>query len=161
MLSKIFKKSVPKEKKEHHFIFIESPLEFVAPQVLSWQDAEWWPAQCALKYLRVDSGSLGTGTRFKKKLRWLVPLISVSEISNWNPPQGMEWTFKKGPIKGHESVAIEGRYNGTKVTFEMVYQIKGIVNKFLWAWVFHKRHEKSMKQILDALRIYCLAQKRL
>ena len=133
----------------------------MGPQAIAWQDGEWWPEDSGLRYIPIDAGNIGCGSRFKKRLGGLIPFKSVLEISRWNPPQLIERTFKKGPVKGHETLLVEGRYNGTKVTYELVYEIKGPINKLLWSLIFHNAHDEALKEILEALRDYCIGQKRI
>ena len=160
MLQNFLKKFKKKENRIHHFIFIESTMDVVVPQVVFWGEAGWWPLESGLQVTRKTPGDIRVGTQYEQCIKAFLSCTFDVEITQFEPNRVIEKTFVRGFIKGRESLTIESRYNGTKVMYEMVYDIKGFMNKILWFW-FKEIHEESMKMVLEALKSYCQAQKRL
>ena len=143
-------------KKNRHFIFIESFADIVGPQVMLWGEAQWWPEDCKMKFVRKTPGELNEGTQFQQEV--LLPMGPKWDvkITKLVPNKEIERTFLNGMFKGKESVIIEERVNGTRVEYVMEYQIQGIINKILWKLVFERLHNKNIDMILAALQKYAM-----
>ena len=143
------------EKINHHFVFIEAPADIVGPQTMLWGEASWWPQGCQMRFQKITPGELSIGTEYEMRIRapFVAPLSC--RVTKLDPAREIERTFLAGMFKGRENVVIEERYNGTKVNYTMFYQVQGILNAVLWPIVFHRLHDKNIKNILAALKKYC------
>lgn len=135
---------------KHHFVFIEVPKSTVAPEVMFWGEASWWPPQCPLKLTRKTAGPLQTGTRYEQKFGGLFPLRSELEVTKLD--HEIQRTFLSGAFRGTENITIEGRYNGTKVHYHLHYRIQGFFNKIFWGLFLKRIHGKSIDMILQSLK---------
>jgi hypothetical protein len=143
-----------KEKVIRRFVFVEVPLEVVAPIVFSWGEAAWWPTKgCSIKFTRKTPGDLGEGTRFRLKiLKPLAPSWDV-EVSKFVPQKELQLNFLNGPLRGgYEIIRLEWRYNGTRIDYERHYNVRGLLNKIIWPILGQKIYDKSIKVIFDALK---------
>lgn len=154
MFGKFKRSSAPKQKINHHFVFIEAPADLVAPEVVLWGEAPWWPKNSSMKFIRLTSGEIQPGTRYRQKV--LLPLAPVWEVelTRLIPGKEIERTFLNGMFKGKEIVTLEERYNGTKVEYVMRYEVLGFFNQILWQLFFQKLHDQNIKMILKALQHY-------
>ena len=150
-----------KEKVNHHFILIEEvPLDVVGQEIILWGEASWWPKKSLMKFTRLTKGEISVGTRYDQKvLLPFAPKWNV-EITKIIPGREIERTFLNGMFQGKESVQLEERYNGIKVSYSMHYQIQGWFNNMMWHLVFQKLHDKNINMILSALQDYILAKQR-
>ena len=152
------KKKTNQQKKEfveHHFIFIEVPVELVAPQALLWSQSGWWP-ESSLQYVAA-SLNFQQGTQVQKKISLLMGPrweLEVTKLTDYE----IEWTYRKGIIKGVESLRVEGRSNGTRIDYELRGSIKGLFPKILWMFYFKKVHARSLQKILTALKASVIAK---
>ncbi|MFA5088851.1 MAG: SRPBCC family protein [Candidatus Omnitrophota bacterium] len=140
------------EKVEHHFVFVEVPVEIVSPEIIQWGEASWWPRHSRIKFVRKAQGELGVGTRYKESLGGLFGLHWDVEVTKLVPLRGIEWTILNGLLKGYEAVTMEWRYNGTRIDYELHYQIPGWFNKIFWNFFYRKSHQQGIKMIMDDLR---------
>ncbi len=149
-----------KEKLNHHFVLIEAPENVVGPEVMQWGEAPWWPPKCSMRFTRKTIGKLALGSEYEQKVIPIGPRWHV-KVTRLNPDREIERTFLNGMFRGKETVKIEGRYNGTKVSYTMQYEVRGILNKILWVLIFHRLHDKNIEMILDALKNYVMKKIRI
>jgi hypothetical protein len=158
-VSAIFKKrpkKAPTPKLNHHFVFIEASINAVGPEAMNWGESAWWPKGASLQFQRVGDGPLMIGSKFEMKVQALFGPRFVVEVTQLIPNRLLEFTYRRGFIIGKESIKIEERANGTRIDYEMHYQIKGLFPKILWPLLFEKQHNASLRRILDALKEYIL-----
>ena len=150
-----------KEKLNHHFILIEDASgALVAPEIISWGEAVWWPKKSFMMFTRLTPGEIQPGTKYRQKVTLpLGPAWDV-EITRLIPGKEIERTFLNGIFKGKETVSLEERYNGTKVDYLMRYEVVGIFNKILWQLIFQKMHDRNIERILKALEEYVANQQK-
>lgn len=153
-MNKLKAKKVPVPKINRHFVFIEAPLSWVAPQLMLWGEADWWPKKSLLKITKLESEEIKVGTQYQIRAKWFRGPVWIVQVTKLVPSSLMERTFLSGMFEGFESVTIEERANGTRVDYEMRYTIKGILNKIFWRFIFNKLYDKNMKMILSALNQY-------
>ena len=147
-------KPAPKKSLNHHFVLIEATEELIAPEIILWGEASWWPQRSTMKFIRLTQGEIKIGTRYQQKV--LLPLGPhwEVEVSNMIPGKLVERTFLNGIFRGKETIIIEERYDGMKVDYRMEYEILVMFNKILWSLHFQKLHDKNIKMILKALKDY-------
>ena len=151
-----FRRKSPGPKKEslnHHFVLVEAPEDVVGPEVILWGEASWWPQKCSMRFIKTTIGPLTLGTEYEQRVvprgpRWTV------RVTKLIPGREIERTFLNGLFRGKETVKIEGRYNATRVLYDMQYEVNGIFNKVLWPLIFQKLHDKNIELILAALKDY-------
>ncbi len=148
------------EAVNHHFVFIEAPQELVGPEIILWGEASWWPKECTMKFIRETPGELKVGTRFKQKVLMPGAPSWDVEVTKLIPNQEIERTFLNGIFMGKETVALEGRQNGTRVDYTMCYKIRGRLNGMLWPLVFEKMHDKNVGLILSALKDFVIRKQK-
>ena len=149
------KEKVVKDTKKginHHFIFIEAPLELVAPEIVLWGEAGWWPKACKMKFIRKDTGEIKAGTHYEQRVAAFPGVGWFVEVTKLDKNREIERTFLNGMFKGYESVKLESYSNGTRIDYVMHYKICGILNKILWPLIFRKLHDKNIQMILHALK---------
>lgn len=152
MLRKKKKQASPKWDVNHHFIFIEVPIDIVAPEVVLWGESEWWPKKCLMRFTRESQGEIGVGTRYRQKIRKPLGHSWKVEVTKFIPDRLVERTFQTGMFQGYEVTKIEERSNGTRIDYELHYKIRGLLNKLLWPLCYRKQHDKNIKMILSALK---------
>ena len=143
----------PADKIQVHFVFIEEPFDKVAPELMKWEESSWWPKNAGIAVVRSPSGPIQVGTIFQYKLGargW------TSEVVRFSPNRLLASTFKSGLLQGAEAISIEERANGTRVEYEIRYQIKNLVDKIIWMFVGERVYSKAMKKILAAFRNYMI-----
>ena len=160
MILEILKNKFARKKKEHHnyhLVLIEAPESVVGPEIMLWGEASWWPKKCNMRFTRKTSGKLGIGTEYEQKVLPFGPRWDV-RVTKLNLDREIERTFLNGMFTGRESVSVEGRYNGTKVNYNMYYSITSLMDKLLWAFVFRRRHDQNIEMILKALKDHVTKQ---
>ena len=55
-------------------------------------------------------------------------------------------------FKGFEIINLEERANGTRIDYELHFQIRGPLNLILWPLIFRKQYTDTIKLIFDALK---------
>ena len=156
---KPFSKKNDADQFNHHFILIEAAKELVAPQVILWGEAVWWPKNSSMKFTRLTPGDIRVGTRYRQKV--LLPFAPSweVEVTGLIADHEIERTFLNGIFKGKETVSVQERSNGTKVDYRLQYQLRGLVNTILWPGIFSKMHDQNIEMILNALREYSMNKK--
>lgn len=137
-----------------HFVFIEADAKIVAPEIILWGEATWWPEKCSMRFIRKTPGAVAVGTRYEQKV--MLPLAPRwdAEVTRLVADTEIERTFLNGPFEGFERVTLEPRLNGTRVDYCLHYKIRGKINTVLWAALFVKLHDKNIEMILTALKNY-------
>ncbi len=140
-------------KTNHHFIFVEAPLEFVAPEAMKWGEASWWPKKCLTTFQRTsDAGEVVQGTRFHQRVNLPLARGWDVEITQIDPHKIIERTFLNGMFSGCEQVKLEWRYNGTRVDYDLCYSLRGFWARLFWPLFLKKLHDANIKMILAALK---------
>jgi len=154
MFLKFKKPPAQKQKLNHHFILIEAPADLIAPEVILWGEALWWPKNSSMQFIRLTPTEIQVGTKYRQKV--LLPLAPMweAEVTGLIPGKEIERTFLNGIFKGTETVTLEERYNGTKVEYAMHYEVLGILNQILWQLFFQRLHDQNIEMILKALQDY-------
>src|SRR3989344_5929037 len=98
----------------YHFVLIEVPQNIVAPEIILWGEASWWPQECTMKFIRTTEGEVKVGTRYRQKV--LLPLAPGwdAEVTKFTPGVEIERTFLNGFLEGSETISLEDRFNGTR-----------------------------------------------
>ena len=148
-----------KEKKNHHFIFIEATQKIVGPQIILWGEASWWPKTSKIKLLRETPGDIQMGTTYKQRFAKLFAPRWRNEVTQLVADQEIEKTFIKGPFSGFERISTEWRLNGTRVDYTLQYKIHGFLNQILWTLFFERAYNKNIQMILNSLNRWALKQK--
>ena len=151
-----------KEEVNHHFIFIEAPSKLVAPEIILWGEASWWPKKSSMRFVKKTEGDVRVGSRFEQQVR--LPRgpkwdVEVTKLVPGEEAQ-IERTFLNGIFIGKESVALESRFNGTRVDYHMRCKIRGFINSLVWKFFFKGLHDKNIDMILTALKDYVLHKQR-
>jgi hypothetical protein len=148
------KSKTPSEKKTVHFVFIEESLDKVAAELMKWDEALWWPKNPGIQIKRQAPGAIQVGSTFSYKLP-MVPAWTA-EVTTFVPQRILVNTFKSKFLRGGETVRIEERANGTKVEYEISYQINGLLNTILWILLGEKPYGNAMKKILAGFKAYVI-----
>ena len=148
-------KAVRMEKTNHHFVFIEAPVNMVSPQIILWGEASWWPKDCQMRFKKRTPGEIRIGTEYEQRVRAPFAGSFSCRVTQLDPSREIERTFLTGMFKGRENVMLEERYNGTKVSYTLFYELRGILNVMLWPVLFQQMHDKNINKILAALKKYC------
>lgn len=143
---------IKKERTTYHFVLIEAEPQIVGAQIRLWGEARWWPANCSLKFVRKTLGDVDVGTRYTIKLQGIVPFSWEAEVSKLIPEREIEKILVKGVIEGRENIIVEGRYNGTKVSYYLHYHIDGLLDNLLWRLIWKPAYNKNIKMALEALK---------
>lgn len=151
-------KSPKKGKVSRHFVFIEAPLDFVAPEVMPWGEAPWWPKHCAIRFTRKTPGNLAVGTQYYVSLSKGLGLGALVEVTEYIPNREMTLTYQKGFFSGCEIIRLEERYNGTRVEFEHYLVVRDIINRLRWPIFYKKEFEHNVGLIMNALKEYVSAK---
>ena len=144
-------------KENHHFIFIEAPIDLVGPQIIAWGESTWWPKNCQMRFKKLTPGDVRIGTEYEMRLKAPLTAPMSSRVTKLDSRE-IERTFLTGMFKGRENVTAEERYNGTKVDYTLYYEIRGIFNVMFWPIIFRHLHDRNIKGILAALKKYCEAK---
>ncbi len=150
--------SFNKEKLNHHFVLVEAPEELVAQEILVWGEASWWPPRCQMRFRKLTSGEIEIGTLYEQKLNMAMVKPWSCRVTKLSPGKEIERTFLGGLLVGRENVSVESRYNGTKVDYNLYYQVPGLVDKIIWKIFFRRMHDKNIRMILAALKSHCEAK---
>ncbi len=142
---------------DRHFVFLEVPVGIVGPQAMLWGEAEWWPRDCPMRFVKETQGETGVGTRFRMELKGSKEPPWTVEVAQWDPNKFVQRIFVSGMLKGFEVIKIGERSNGTRVDYEMYYSVREPLKKILWPFLYKKRHEDAIEKILNALKEYCVA----
>jgi hypothetical protein len=141
-----------------HFIFVEIPIEFTASYAIQWGQGAWWPEKCPLRFIKETDGETQIGTRFRLEMEnKKVPVWQV-EVTNLKPNRLLEHTFHSGMFIGREVIAIGERANGTRIDYELHYQIPQLLNRILWLLLYRKKHDQNIELVLLSLKDYVLKQ---
>ena len=149
-----------KEKANHHFVFIEAPLEAVFPEIVLWGEALWWPKRVTMKFTRKTPGKVSVGTKYEQRVTFFGGPHWDAEVTKLIPKKEIERTFLNGILVGKESVTLEFRVNGTRVDYLMQYKIRGLLNFVVWVLFFRRLHDRNITMILEALREYILRKQK-
>ncbi len=149
------KKSAPEQPKEcvkRHFIFIEVPVEIVAPEALPWGESAWWPKRCLMRYKRIHGDGIAVGTRYRLQIRKPLTPSWLVEITRLEDDRLVERTFRSGMFQGREILQVEERANGTRIEYTLFYRIRGLFNRILWPLLYRKQHDADLEMIFKALK---------
>src|SRR5262249_41993003 len=147
----------PADKVEVHFVFVEASVEKVAAEIMKWEESSWWPKDSGITVVRSPAGPVQMGTIFQYRLAKSFLKGWTAEVTSLSPNRFLASTFKSGLLQGAEAINIEERANGTKVEYEIHYQVKGtIVNQLLWTLLGERPHREAIKKILAAFRNYMI-----
>ena len=136
------------------FTFIEMPVDQIPDDVLLWGDAAWWPESCPVQFSRTGTGEVGLGTQYSFRLKGVMAPAGVSEITQYEPRQVMERTFRRGFFTGYEVLQISERANGTRVDYEMHYRVSGVPRALLWNALYQKKYIQAVEAVLESLKQY-------
>ena len=161
LLDKFLKRYFKPPKPEQFFVFIESPIKVVGPQIFLWGQANWWPIHCGLQVVNVPDIDLKPGTKSKIKIKSILPGKLRAEVTALVSDRMIERTFTGGLLKGKETISVEERYNGTRLDVKLEAAPSNIINQLLWPIFYHKIYTQAMKQILENIKNYCLSVQRL
>ena len=158
MVNMLSRKSKSKDWVIHQFMFLEAPVEVVSAEVTTWGEASWWPKDCLWKYTRQTDGDIRVGTQYVIKINKPSAPDWKAEVTQLLPSRLIERTFTKGMFKGFERVILEEKSNGTRIDYELHFQLRGLVNILLWPFFLKKQYVATIKKVLEALKQYILAE---
>jgi len=139
----------------YHARVIAGKIEELFPEIVSWGEAEWWPKDSLMSFSRKVSGPVVEGTEYIQKVK--LPFgpswrTVVSEIKN---NESITRKFKEGFFEGCETVSIKPLCcHNVKIEYEMLFRIKGLINRILWKVIFRRLHDRNIEYILDNLKAY-------
>ncbi len=142
----------------HEFMFFEAPIQMVSSEVIAWGESSWWPSPCLWKYIRLTEGPIRVGTQYTIKINKPSAQDWSAEVSQLLPNRMVERVFTKGLFKGFERIMLEERANGTRMDYELHFQIRGILNLLLWPLVLRRQYLNTIKKITGALKSYITTQ---
>jgi hypothetical protein len=160
MASKFTRKPKSKDSVIHRFMFLEAPIEIVSAEVVAWGEASWWPKDCLWKYLRQTDGEIRVGTQYVIKINKPSATDWAAEVTQLLPSRIVERTFTKGMFKGFERVLLEEKSNGTRIDYELHFQLRGFINMLIWPFFLRGQYVKTIGKIMDALKAHILAEAR-
>ncbi|MCB9771276.1 MAG: hypothetical protein H6754_01805 [Candidatus Omnitrophica bacterium] len=152
------RKAKSKDTILHEFMFLEAPIEAVSAELIAWGESTWWPQDSLWKYIRQTDGPVAVGTQYVIKINKKSAPDWAAEVTQLLPNRVIERTFTKGLFKGFERIMMEERANGTRVDYELHFQIRGPLNLILWPLVLRKQYVSTIKTTLDALRNFLIAE---
>lgn len=143
-----------------HAVVISAALEKVYPEIIRWGEAAWWPMRSQMRFTRVPSArgaqsaqgaAIGKGTRYRQQV--LLPFapswdVEVDEITS----RSIKRSFLNGMFCGYETVSVSVAGDGTRVLYEMHYEVRGFLNRLLWPIVFERLHNANIRAILKNLK---------
>ena len=132
------------------FVFVEVPIEYVGPQVASVGEAAWWPKNCLWNISRRPKAKSRSDALHQDSKPSAADW--VAEVTQFVPNRLIEYTFKAGMFRGYQVIKLEERANGTRVDFELHFRVSGLLNAFLWPFVYQKQYEETIMQVLNALK---------
>jgi len=144
------------EKTLHQLVFLEVPAKVVGAELIYWGQASWWPPKVSFKLRRKTIGDLKVGTQYELKYQFPFSFSSELEVTRYVPDRVIEHTFIKGALRGQETILVEERYNGTKISYTLKYRIKGLGRKILWSLLLGRLHSANIKMILMSLKEHIL-----
>lgn len=141
-----------------HAIFIAAAAPKVFKQVVLWGEAEWWPKNSLMRFVRKSGGEIKVGTIYRQQVR--LPFgpqwdVRVSEII---PDRKVGRKFLNGIFKGKEWVEVKTQSSGSRVDYVMAYEINGAINNLLWKIFFQRLHDRNLELILKSMRDYFLTR---
>ncbi len=141
-------------KANRHSILVHGRPQAVAPEIMTWGEAPWWPRGSLMRFVRLTHGSVGVGTRYRQKVQ--LPLapswdVAVTEVG----ARRITRRFLNGMFTGSETVSAQEEAGGTRVIYEMHYEVSGAGNRILWSLLFRHLHDASIRRILKNLKRHC------
>lgn len=158
MANMLSRKPKSKDTVIHQFLFIEAPVQVVSAEVVSWGEASWWPKDCLWKYIRQTDGEIAIGTKYVIKINKPSAPDWAAEVSQLLPSRLIERMFTKGMFRGFERIILEEKSNGTRIDYELHFQVRGLLNFILWPLVLRAQYVKTIKSIMDGLKTHLLAE---
>jgi len=154
MLFNKSKTSAPKKELKliQLFTFAEVPVARIPAGALLWGDPGWWPSAGPFKFSKITNGDEGLGTQYDFQLAGFLAPAGISEVTQYEPRQVIERTFRRGFFVGYEVVQISERANGTRIDYEMHYQVTGVVQRLLWDVFYKKKFILAVEAVLEALK---------
>jgi len=130
---------------------VRSGPQALLPQIVAWGEAAWWPRGSLMRFVRLTPGAVGVGTRYRQKVR--LPFApsweaAVTEVG----AQSITRSFLDGMFSGSETVSVRQEAGGTRVTYEMRYEVRGAGNRLMWSLVFRHLHNANIRRILKNLK---------
>ncbi len=144
-------------KENRHSILVRCSEEALVPEIVVWGETPWWPRGSLMRFVRLTDGPVGVGTRYRQEVRFpLAPSwdVAVTEVG----PHSITRSFLHGMFTGSETVSARQEPGGTRVVYEMDYEVQGTANRVLWALLFRHLHDANIRRILKNLKRYCEAK---
>ncbi len=141
-------------KANRHSILVHCGPQSVAPEIVTWGEAPWWPRGSLMRFVRLTPGAVGVGTRYRQKVEFpFAPSwdVAVTEMG----AQSITRSFLNGMFAGSEKVSVQEEAGGTRVTYEMHYEVMGVGNRIMWSFVFRHLHNANIRRILKNLKRHC------
>lgn len=140
-------------KENRHSIVVHCDFDRVLPEIIRWGEAQWWPKDSLMRFVRKDSGPVVKGTRYKQQV--LLPFAPSwdAEVENLDG-KSITRRFLHGMFSGSETISLEPRGTELEVRYVMTYKINGLFNKILWPLVFERWHNRNIEAILANLKEY-------
>ena len=141
-------------KANRHSILVHGGPQAVAPEIVAWGEASWWPRGSLMRFVRLTAGAVGVGTRYRQKVQ--LPFapswdVAVTEVG----ARSITRSFLNGMFTGSETVSVQEEAGGTRVTYEMNYEVEGAANRIMWSFVLRHLHDANIRRILKNLKRYC------
>ena len=142
------------EERIHHFVFIAAPIETVYREIIAWVQSDWWPRKSALRVFQEAPSYLNAGIKFDVALRGFKAPRWHVEITKITQEKEIEFTFFADRFQGRGAVNLESRVNGTRVDYEIFYNLTGLKNTLAWTLCYERVYNKSIKHFLNSLLVY-------
>lgn len=136
----------------HHSITIRAKASRIYPELLSWGESEWWPAEVPMRYTRLTDGEVGVGTRYRQKVEkplgpeWETEIISATE------GRELSRRFTSGMFTGVERLYIIPAMGANEVHYMMDFEVPGRLDRLMWESLYKGKHDKNIKKVLIALK---------
>jgi hypothetical protein len=136
-----------------HDIVIKSDPASVRYEILWWGEAVWWPQNSLMRFVRLTERPLCKGTRYRQEVTipfapsWEVEIDNLTETS-------ITRRFLNGMFAGFETVSFIDRAGNVEVSYRMHYEVRGLLNRLLWLFIFQALHDKNIELILASLKTF-------
>lgn len=136
-----------------HAIVIKCDDNALLKEIVLWGEAVWWPKKSLMRFERLTEGEVKEGTRYRQLV--LLPFAPNWDVEvNGLSKNSITRVFLNGMFSGSETVSFLPTHFGFEVCYDMRYQVRGFLNRFLWRLFFRSLHDRNIEAILHNLKRY-------
>ncbi len=142
------------QENKHEVVIDTKDRQEVFRQIVLWGEANWWPKNCLMKFIRLGNDKIQKGTMYRQKVllpfapSWLTFVTDIIENTS------ISRKYLEGLLSGQETVSIMPLNDKLKVEYNLNYKISGRINAILWRACFRAMHDKNIRLILNNLKSY-------